>query len=595
MKYVVDTSVLVEKEVTKFVASKKIKDTVVVPRVVVAELENQANTGRQIGFLGLEEIQALQELAKKKKIKLEIVGERPSLADIKGAKRGGMIDSMIIDFAFSLKATLVTADMVQAESAKALGLKVLYVEKDFKEGLSVEKYFDETTMSVHLKSGTYVSAKKGKPGQWRLEQVSEERLSEKEVDVYAKEIIEKSRKAENAFIEISRRSSTIVQYQSYRIIIVRPPVADGYEITVVKPLVKLELDYYKVPEKVMSRLKESSSGIVIGGAVGSGKSTFAQALAEYYVKDNKITKTIESPRDMVLSPEITQYSKNFGSGEEVHDILFLSRPDNVIFDEMRDTPDFKLYTDIRLGGSSVIGVLHAATPIDAIQRFIGRMDTGRIPSVLDTILFIDKGNIGKGLVLKMVVKVPSGMTEADLARPVVEVRDLLTDALEFEIYSYGEQTVVIPVTSTGTKKSAMHSFAEKQLQKELGKYGDVEFVNEHKVRVYVPEGKKGKMIGAKGVNISKIEKKLGVSIDVVEHKEERVKKRKVSYQIRERGNTFIFNLGVSGKEVDFFHGDEYLFTSTSGKRGEVKLNKKSDVGKRIRELLDDGEKIVVRG
>ena len=593
MKFVIDTSVLVEKLVTKYVEDGKIKDTVVVPRVVVAELENQANTGRQIGFLGLEEIQALQELAKKKKIKLDIVGERPSLADIKGAKRGGMIDSMIIDFAFTLKAILVTADMVQAESGKALGLKVLYVEKDFKEGLSVEKYFDDATMSVHLKSGTFVSAKKGKPGEWRLEQVSKERLTEKEVDVYAKEIIEKARKAENAFIEISRRSSTIVQYQSYRIIIVRPPVADGYEITIVKPLVKLELDYYKVPEKVMSRLKESSSGIVIGGAVGSGKSTFAQALAEFYVSDHKITKTIESPRDMVLSPEITQYSKNFGSGEEVHDILFLSRPDNVIFDEMRDTPDFKLYTDIRLGGSSVIGVLHAATPIDAIQRFIGRMDTGRIPSVLDTILFIENGNIGKGLVLKMVVKVPSGMTEADLARPVVEVRDLLTEGLEYEIYSYGEQTVVIPVVAG--QKSAMHSFAEKQLQKELGKYGEVEVLTDNKVRVYVAPGSKGKMVGAKGANISKIEKKLGVSIDVVEHKVERVKKRKISYQVKERGNTFIFNIGVAGKEVDFFTGNEYLFTSTTGKRGEVKLNKKSDVGRRVLELLDQGEKIVVRG
>ena len=186
MKYVVDTSVLVEKLVTQYIKDKKITDTVVVPRVVIAELENQANTGRDIGFIGLEEIQELQELSKKKKIKLEIVGDRPSIADIKGAKRGGMIDSMIIDFAVELKATLVTADMVQAESAKALGMQVLFVEKDFKEGLSIEQYFDDTTMSIHMKAGTFVYAKKGKPGQWKLEQVSKERLSEKEVEVYAK-------------------------------------------------------------------------------------------------------------------------------------------------------------------------------------------------------------------------------------------------------------------------------------------------------------------------------------------------------------------------------------------------------------------------
>ncbi len=65
MKYVVDTSVLVEKLVSKYVLDKKIKDTVVVPRVVIAELENQANTGRDIGFVGLEDIHELHALVKK--------------------------------------------------------------------------------------------------------------------------------------------------------------------------------------------------------------------------------------------------------------------------------------------------------------------------------------------------------------------------------------------------------------------------------------------------------------------------------------------------------------------------------------------------
>src|SRR3989338_10149901 len=112
---------------------------------------------------------------------------------------------------------------------------------------------------------------------------------------------------------------------------------------------------------------------------------------------------------------------------------------------MRNTPDFELYTDLRLGGSNVLGVLHAATPIDAVQRFISRLEVGMIPSVLDTLIFIENGNVGKVMNVAMIVKVPSGMTEADLARPVVEVREYVTNKLEFEIYSYGEETVVIPV------------------------------------------------------------------------------------------------------------------------------------------------------
>ena len=37
------------------------------------------------------------------------------------------------------------------------------------------------------------------------------------------------------------------------------------------------------------------------------------------------------------------------------------------------------------------------------------------------------------------------MMEKDLARPVISVRDLETAAIEYEIYKYGEETVVSPL------------------------------------------------------------------------------------------------------------------------------------------------------
>ncbi|NPA97759.1 MAG: ATPase, partial [Crenarchaeota archaeon] len=49
------------------------------------------------------------------------------------------------------------------------------------------------------------------------------------------------------------------------------------------------------------------------------------------------------------------------------------------------------------------------------------------------------------------VKLPTGLKEAELSRPVIEVRDFLTDELEYEIYTFGEQTVVIPVKKFKTK------------------------------------------------------------------------------------------------------------------------------------------------
>ena len=111
----------------------------------------------------------------------------------------------------------------------------------------------------------------------------------------------------------------------------------------------------------------------------------------------------------------------------------------------------------------MLGVVHATNPVDAIQRFIGRVEMGVIPQIIDTVVFIKNGTIHKVLSLRMTVKVPSGMTEADLARPIVEIADFESEKPEYEIYSYGEQTVVIPVE--GSQKKSVQKLAEKQIKK----------------------------------------------------------------------------------------------------------------------------------
>ena len=519
--YVVDTSVVIEGLVSKYINEKKIKGNIIVPKAVLAELEHQANQGQEIGYLGLEELQTLQKLSKEEKIKLNFSGDRPNLYQITNAKTGGEIDALIRDIAYSEGATLITADKVQSESAKALGMEVIYCHhQEQGNKLEVEKYFDSNTMSVHLKEGCTPKAKKGRPGEWNLVDVGTTELSQSNIQKIAKEIVERSRIEPDAFIEISRPGSTIVQYKDYRIVISKPPVSDGWEITAVKPIKVLKLEDYNLPDKIAERVKVKARGVEIAGTTGSGKSTFCQSLGEYYAAQNFIVKTVESPRSLILSKEITQYSKNLASSDEIHDILFLSRPDYILFDEMRSTPDFELYTDLRLGGSNVLGVLHAATPIDAVQRFISRLDVGMIPSVLDTLMFIEKGQVGKILTIQMKVKVPSGMTEADLARPVVEVHDYLTNKLEFEIYSYGEETVVIPVEENGNENTdPSKKLAAKQIEKELRKYVDeveVKVVSNGRAEIYVPEKDIARIIGKEGKTIMQIEKDIGIKLDVKE-------------------------------------------------------------------------------
>ena len=587
--YVLDTSITIERIPSREIKAKKLKGKIIIPNAVIAELEHQANQGQEIGFIGLEEIQELQELKNKKKIKLEFIGPRPSALQIKYAKTGGEIDALIRQLAYEQNATLITADKVQAESAKAYGIKVKFIEiKKPEEEILLKKFFDKHTMSVHIKENCYVLAKKGTPGNWKLVKLKE-KLSPKNVQELAKDTVEKTRLDPESFVEISRKGSTIVQYKDFRIVITKPPVSDGWEITAVKPLIKLKLEDYKLPEKLFERIKEKAHGVLIAGEVGSGKTTLAQAIAEFYAKQGKIIKTVESPRDLQLIKEITQFSKNFTTSEEIHDILFLSRPDTIIFDEIRDTPDFKLYIDLRLAGSSCIGVMHSATPVDAIQRFITRLETGMIPSVIDTILFMANGKIEKVLTLKMIVKVPSGMTEADLARPVVEVRDFFTSNLEYEIYSYGEQTVVVPVEAE--IKSPLYELAARYIEEKLRKYNiKAEVLSLNKARIYVPRHRIGEVIGKQGSNIESIEKKLGINIEVQELKEEA---KEIPFKTSEskKNLVFFFDKKYKGKKADLYCDEQFITTVIIAKSATVNFHKKSKLGKQLLALLDQGKRI----
>ena len=126
---------------------------------------------------------------------------------------------------------------------------------------------------------------------------------------WPEKLLERAKSDFKSFIEIEREGATVVQFREYRISIARPPFSDGVEITVVRPVTKVSMDDYKLPEKLVDRLKNSAKGILIAGPPGAGKTTFAQAIAEFYSRDiGAIVKTMESPRDLQVGDEITQYA-----------------------------------------------------------------------------------------------------------------------------------------------------------------------------------------------------------------------------------------------------------------------------------------------
>ena len=604
LRIVPDTSIIIEGTISKKIEKHELKpNMIIIHEAVMAELESQANKNRETGYLGLEEVKKLRELGDKHHFQVIFRGNRPTDFEIKYAKTGE-IDSLIRKLASEEKATLVTADKVQSLVAESKGIKVILYEFEQEEKpFILEKYFDNTTMSIHIKENCHIKAKKGKPGDWEYVDVQAETLDREAVKELAKAIVEETSGRTDSFIEVERKGSSIVQFMKYRIVITRPPFADGYEITAVRPVKRLALEEYQLNEKILARVDEKAEGILIAGAPGHGKTTFAQALAEHYLKKKKVIKTIESPRDLVLPDEVTQYSMNYGSSHEIHDILLLSRPDYTIFDEMRNTEDFRLFADLRLSGVGMIGVLHATKPIDAIQRFIGRIELGVIPHIIDTVIFITNGAIDRIFSLSMEVKVPSGMTEADLARPVVVVNDFNTGRLEFEIYSYGEETVVISVRADYT--TPVRKLAEESIKRELSKYAskvEVEMLSDNKCRIYVPTGEKGGIIGRQGQTIEAIESKLGLGIDVVEGNQKKQEKREertatLPYQVSVDKKNILLRLPPehSYKEVDIYLEGEFLMSATSSKKSMIKIAKHHAVARELLKAVQAGEQLEVRG
>lgn len=383
----------------------------------------------------------------------------------------------------------------------------------------LESLFTDNTTSVHIKSNNNVLAKVGAPGNWQLIALDKKFSKEELLNIIHNIINHKE-----ALVEIDRENTKVIQLNRYRIVIVLPPVSEEIEITIARPIRKLTLeDYLKesgVSDLLRKRIEKQAEGLLIAGAPGQGKTTFAQAITEHYANLKKIVKTLESPRDLQVVSVVTQYSKTHASINEIYDILLLSRPDYVIFDEMRNNEDFNLYVDLRLAGVGMVGVIHATSPFAAIQRFIHRIELGVIPSIIDTVIFINKGKIEKVFMLSINVKVPEGMLDPGLARPVVEVRNFEDGILEYEIYTFGEQTIIVPVKtiSTDIKQELLDELNTKLYENVkliLGnKKFKVETLNPKYAIIWVNEKNRKDIIGKKGKIIKDLENTLNMKLEV---------------------------------------------------------------------------------
>lgn len=579
MILVPDTSVVIDGRVTALIEKGEYHDaTIIIPEAVFAELEAQANQGREIGFSGLSELQKLCRFAEENLITLKYVGERPKLDQIKLAG-GGEIDSMIRAIAVEHNATFLTSDYVQAEVAKAKGLDVVFLKSETIDNfapLLIDEFFDEHTFAVYLKERVPPYARKGNIRESKLVTIRDTPCTEYELRAISQECLERAKRHPDGFVEVELPGVTVSQIGSMRITTTRPPFSDGIEITIVRPTREVSFESYNFAAALKDRLKNNAGGMLIVGTPGSGKSTLEQNIATYLSGENYIVKTIESPRDLMVTDKITQYTSLDGSIAAAGEVITLLRPDYVVFDEMRRSEELAVFADLRLSGIKVIGGLHAKSALDALIRLASLVDLNLIPQIVATMVFVKGGDITEIYNVSTGFGVPKALEQIGdpQVRPVVRLTNIITTETVAEAFRYEGEVMVTPASGlpkapavktieqakAETKEKelpkaepakpktepapapaqneaerlappihTMPSFEvtednpawvvlEKEIQNEISRFteGDiiVRMISDTKAAVYIEDSDVPAAIGKAGKNIAAVVSKVGIGIDV---------------------------------------------------------------------------------
>jgi ATPase len=267
----------------------------------------------------------------------------------------------------------------------------------------------------------------------------------------------------------------------------------------------------------------------------------------------------------------------------------------------------------------MVGVVHATRAIDALQRLVGRVELGMIPQVVDTVVYIEAGRVDTVYDVTTEVKVPEGLTAEDLARPVIQISDFETGTPAYEIYTFNRQVVTVPLDGDEGSETGVSRLARKEVEREIRSIArghvEVELKGQNEAVVYVEDDDISYVIGKGGGRISDVEDRLGISIDV-RTLDERPSGSGgggsggdggsapagggagggtvVTPEVTSRHVVVDVQNGVDvGETVEVRADDEYLFTATVGRGGEIQVSRGSAIADELEDAIDHKRRITV--
>ena len=461
-KIVPDTSIVINGRLSKLLESGELAECeIIIPLAVIDELQAQASKGRDVGFKGLEEVKKIREIAEKHGITVRFSGERPSIEDIKLAK-SGRIDALIRDVAKSEGGTLYTSDYVQALVAEAEGIPVKYVEPYEKvERFFFEKFLAPDIYSLHLKAGSPPYGKQLKNGDLHVIKLREEPCTEEELNAIIEEVMAASRIGDEYDMVLLRTGAIIIDSEDYRISVAKPPFSDSLEVTIQRNPLKQIIDE-KSLEEILQKASDPPHTILLVDCDGIYTTPLAKLLAERLRERGKIVKLIGYSRRAPSTAASTYYGPLDGDLDKALEFLLLTRPDYVIFDEIRRSRDLKLIRELREAGIGVMAFIGAGDLPTALRKAIEYLGLTALPGIVDIFACIKGGKLEVYQVISE-IRVPTGLSPANPPKPLVAL--LKDNRIEVEAFEIDGQLIIESIDTIARRLNVLKNSVSKIMRR----------------------------------------------------------------------------------------------------------------------------------